>query len=103
MGDLIAWGTWISSALISYFGTISVLFVLLAFVIGLRRDPGADIPTRVTRAGAAGTLPFGFVLIVGAIDPSSLSRFSELPRAPLALGGIAIICIYFEAANRKSH
>jgi hypothetical protein len=102
MGELIVWGTWVSSALISYFGTISALFVLVAFLVGLWRDPHADIPTRVTRAGAAGTLPFGFVLILCAVDPSSLSRFSELPRAPLALGGIAIICIYFEAANRKS-
>ena len=89
-------------ALIPYYGTISACFALLAFLLGLVLDSKADIPTRVTKAGAASTLPFGLVLIYGAIDPSALSRFSELPRAPLALGGIAIVCIYYQAATRKS-
>jgi hypothetical protein len=91
--------TYIGEALIEYFGTISIGFGLIAFLAGLIFDRNADVPKRVTRAGAAITLPFGLVLIYAALDPSAFKRMSEIPRGPLFLGGIAIICIYYQAAT----
>jgi hypothetical protein len=89
-------------ALIDYFGLISVGFALVAFLTGLVRDPKADTHKRVTSAGAASTIPFGLVLIYAAVNPDALCRMSQLPRTPLALGGLAILCIYCQAATRKS-
>jgi hypothetical protein len=91
---------WVGEGLISYYGTISILCGLSAFLIGLL-DRSADTNKRVTRAGAAVTLPFGFVLIYAALDPSAFKRMSEIPRGPLFLGGIAIICIYFQSAIKR--
>ena len=70
--------------LISYYGGISVRFGLLSFFLGLLTDRNADIPTRVTKAGAAMTIPFGVVLIGAAIDPSALANFKDLPSPTFA-------------------
>ena len=92
--------TWIGEGLIAYYGTISILFGLLAFIGGLF-DRTAPIEKRVTRAGAAITVPFGLVLIYASIDPTAFKRMPEIPRGPLFLGGIAILCIYVQAATRN--
>ena len=92
---------WAGEALISYYGTISIVCGILAFILGLVLDPAAQPPKRVTRAGAAITLPFGFVLLYASLDPTAFARMSEIPRGPLALGGLAILCIYYQAATSK--
>jgi len=95
MGALTAVG----DALILYFGTISVVCGLIAFILGLIFDRSSDNEKRVTRAGAAITLPFGLVLIYAALDPTAFRRMAEIPRGPLFLGGIAILLTYFNAAT----
>lgn len=92
---------WVGETLISYYGTISIVFGIVAFIIGLFVDPSAEPPKRVTRAGAAITLPFGLVLLYASLDPTAFARMSEIPRGPLALGGLAILCIYYQAAASK--
>ena len=65
--------TWVGEGLISYYGTISILCGLLAFLIGLV-DRTAATEKRVTRAGAAITVPFGLVLIYASIDPTAFQK-----------------------------
>jgi uncharacterized membrane protein (UPF0136 family) len=89
-------------ALLAYYGTISIVCRLVAFFAGLVFNRSADTHERVTKAGAAITVPFGLVLIYAALDPTALARMSEVPRSPLALGGIAILCIYFQAATKRA-
>jgi hypothetical protein len=92
--------TWLGEGLISYYGTISIPFGLIAFLVGLF-DRTAATEKRVTRAGAAITVPFGLVLIYASIDPTAFKRMTEIPRGPLLLGGIAILCIYVQAATKR--
>jgi hypothetical protein len=94
--------TWLGEALLSYYGTISITCGLLVFLYGLIFDRTADTSRRVTKAGAAITILFGLVLIYAALDPTALTRMSEVPRGPLALGGIAILCIYFQAVTKPN-
>jgi hypothetical protein len=74
---------------------------LVVFLAGLIFNRSGDTTKRVTQAGAATTIPFGLVLIYAALEPSALKRMADLPRGPLLLGGLATLCIYFEAATKK--
>jgi hypothetical protein len=75
--------------------------MLAALVIGLLNDKHADIPSCLSRAGAA-IAPFSLVSNRAALGTSARKSFPELPRAPHALGGPAILCINYQVATRKS-
>ena len=82
------------------FTSISVVMSIVAFALSVKRDSAAGLPSHLTRALAAGAVPSGFMLLVGALFPALLSQIPGL-NLPIALGGLSLLYISAEVIVRR--
>jgi len=58
-------------------------------IIDLRKKENVSLETHLARAGAAGALPTGLILLWGAVDAEIIPKFSGL-NLPIAAAGLAM-------------